>query len=75
MENQHRQIKGYKELDQKTIDAMNVVKAKGEEIKNMISDLETQGVDFDPRWKAMAITTLQNGFMQLTRSITKPDFF
>ncbi|QWL64897.1 DUF7681 family protein [Aeromonas jandaei] len=32
MENQHRQIKGYRELSQQEIDLMNSIKAKGAEM-------------------------------------------
>ena len=31
--------------------------------------------DMDARWAAIAKTNLQQGFMALTRSVAKPDFF
>lgn len=37
MENQHRKISGYRELSQPEIDLMNQIKAKGEELKELIS--------------------------------------
>lgn len=86
MENQHRQIKGYRELSQEEIDAMNRIKEQGAVVGTLIEEVskgvmvrgetgeETQVVP-DGRWLAIARTHLQEGFMALTRSVTKPDFF
>ena len=41
MENQHRKIKGYRELSQKEIDLMNEIKALGEQLEKI-----TDKVDF-----------------------------
>lgn len=41
MENQHRHIKGYRELSQAEIDLMNQIKAKGEELRALIQKIET----------------------------------
>ena len=74
MENQHRQIKGYRELSQNEIDMMNAVKTKGEDLGKLIDVLADQKIA-DPRWLAIAKTDLQKGFMALTRAVAKPDFF
>ena len=74
MENQHRQIKGYRELSQDEIDAMNAVKLLGVEIGNQISALQVDG-NIDQRWVAIGKTHLQQGLMALTRAVAKPDFF
>lgn len=74
MDNQHRKIKGYRELSQAEIDAMNAVKAKAAEVGELIRDLEANRA-FDQRWVAIAKTDLQKGFMAATRCIAKPDFF
>ncbi len=74
MENQHRLISGYKELDEKQIFYMNMIKKAGEDLAGMIETLE-QEVDVDSRWVQEAVMDLQKGFMCLTRSIAKPDFF
>lgn len=74
MDNQHRQIKGYRELTQAEIDAMNLIKdvaAKVGEITELVK--KTPGAD--QRWLAIGITDLQKGFMALTRSIAKPTTF
>jgi hypothetical protein len=74
MDNQHRKIKGYRDLSQVEIDAMNAVKVKAAEVGELISKLEGKD-ELDQRWVAIAKTDLQKGFMAATRSIAKPDFF
>ena len=80
MENQHRKIKGYRELTQDEIDLMNEVKEKAEEVGELIEKLNVTHVQtgshaIDTRWVSIGKTDLQKGFMALTRSIAKPDFF
>lgn len=41
MENQHRKIKGYRELSQKEIDLMNRIKEQGEVFGELLSELAT----------------------------------
>lgn len=74
MDNQHRQIKGYKELSQAQIDDMNQVKEMAARIGEMITFFELE-TNTDKRWVAIAKTNLQQGCMALTRAIAKPDFF
>lgn len=74
MENQHKHIKGYRDLSQEEIDAMNAVKAKAEEVGTLISSLESM-TDSDKRWVAVAKTDLQKGFMAAVRAIAKPTSF
>lgn len=42
MENQHRKIKGYRELSQDEIDLMNRIKAKGAELLALQAELDTR---------------------------------
>lgn len=89
MDNQHRKIKGYRELTQAEIDLMNEVKETGERLRTLIAkcedfDTRTPNLD-DPdvrqrlgeaaRWRAIARTHFQEGNMALTRSVAKPEFF
>lgn len=74
MDNQHRQIKGYRELSQDEIDAMNRIKTAGASIGELLDEV-SKIADVDQRWVAVAKTHLQQGFMALTRSVAKPDFF
>lgn len=74
MDNQHRLIKGYRELSQAEIDLMNRVKEKGAELGALVDELKAMP-ETDKRWVAIGATDLQTGLMALIRSITKPDFF
>jgi hypothetical protein len=73
MDNQHRQIKGYRELSQDEIDLMNEVKTKGAEFGELLAKIAA--LDVDKRWLAIGQTQMQQGLMAVTRAITKPDFF
>ena len=73
MENQHRKIKGYRELSQEEIDLMNMVKVKGAEIGELIQKLEE--MDTDKRWLEIGKTNIQQGLMAVTRAIAQPGFF
>ena len=75
MENQHRKIKGYRELNQEEIDLMNEIKEKGVELGELVNKLRNAGSSFDQRWVAIGATDLQTGLMALTRSVAQPEFF
>ena len=74
MDNQHKKIKGYRDLSKSEIDAMNQIKEKAAEVGELFKDLENRP-ELDKRWLAIAKTDLQKGFMAATRSVAKPDFF
>lgn len=81
MENQHRQIKGYRDLTQEEINAMNQVKELGISIGRLVATMEESArfnnafSGCDQRWVAIGRTHLQQGVMALTRAIAKPEFF
>jgi hypothetical protein len=76
MENQHRMIKGYRELSATEIARMNEIKALGAKLGELVEALEVEGsASADPRWVAIAKTQLQQGLMALTRAVAKPEFF
>lgn len=74
MENQHRQIKGYRELSQAEIDLMNEIKSKGAELGELVNRLRQQQ-GLDQRWISIGATDLQTGLMALTRGVAQPTFF
>lgn len=74
MENQHRKIAGYRELSQQEIDAMNAIKAKAEEVGQLLEALRDMP-DIDARALAIAKTDLQTGFMWAVRAIAQPSTF
>lgn len=75
MDNQHRQIKGYRELGQDEIDLMNEIKQKGVELGALVDKLRDADQLVDQRWVSVGSTDLQKGLMGLTRAVAKPAFF
>lgn len=85
MDNQHRKIKGYRELDQSEIDLMNEIKEEGLRLKDLHAKVtakiaartEEYGTpDAEHyRWAAIGKTDLQTGLMALTRAVAAPEFF
>ena len=74
MKDQHTLIKGYRDLTQSEIDAMNELKAKAEEVGQLLEKIATiEGVD--QRWLSIGKTDLQKGFMSAIRAIAKPTTF
>lgn len=74
MENQHRQIKGYRELSQEEIDLMNEIKQKGAELGELVAKLR-ESKSLDQRWVSIGATDFQTGLMALTRAVAQPTFF
>lgn len=74
MDNQHRKIGGYRELDQATIDLINQIKSNGNELGEAVAVIERIS-DIDKRAVAIAKTHLQTGLMWLIRAIAKPEGF
>ena len=74
MDNQHKKIKGYRDLTQEEVDMMNKAKALAEEVGALVDEvMVVEGVD--KRWASIGTTDLQKGFMALIRSIAKPTTF
>ena len=67
-------IKGYRELSEGEINAINTIKDAGRDLEALIHNLK-EDMNADSRWIAIGKTHLQQGLMALTRSIAKPDFF
>ncbi len=74
MQDQHKQIKGYRDLTQEEIDLMNRLKQKGEEIFALIQELNVNS-ETDKRCVALGQTNVQQGFMWLIRSVARPTNF
>ena len=74
MENQHRKIKGYRELSEVEIALMNDIKLKGAELGELIEKLELNS-SLDKRWVEIGKTNIQQGLMALTRAVAQPAFF
>ena len=74
MENQHRKIKGYRELNADEIAQMNKIKELGVQLGVLVNRLKVDP-GLDQRWVSEGATDLQKGLMSLTRSVAKPEFF
>lgn len=75
VDNQHQKIKGYRDLSQAEIDAMNECKEMAEKVGELVCEIGGTMPNIDKRWHAIAVTDLQKGFMALVRSIAKPETF
>ena len=74
MENQHKQITGYRDLSQEEINLMNMIKGLAERVGAEL-EIVNQHPSTDKRWVAIAKTDLQKGFMAAVRSIAQPTTF
>lgn len=74
VDNQHKQIKGYRDLSQEEIDLMNEVKNISSHVGALAERIQAKD-GIDKRWASIAITDLQKGFMALVRSIARPTSF
>lgn len=74
VDNQHKQIKGYRDLTEEEIAHMNQCKIAAVDIGDLC-DLVDALPGVDKNWAAIGRTHLQQGFMALVRSIAKPETF
>jgi hypothetical protein len=74
MKDQHTMIKGYRDLSEGEIKAMNAIKQKAEEVGILLEEMQANK-DLDQRWVAIAKTDLQKGFMAAVRAVAQPTTF
>ncbi|MNQ81188.1 hypothetical protein D3C85_961970 [compost metagenome] len=71
MDNQHKLIKGYRDLSQPEVDAMNSIKLAEQDIGQLWQQIKAiPGVD--QRALALAKTGLQESFHWFIRAVAKP---
>ena len=76
MDNQHKLIKGYRDLSQDEIDAMNEIKEMGNRLGALCDNLNSAALPTtDGRWVAIGKTQLQQGIMALVRAVARPESF
>lgn len=80
MDNQHKLIKGYRDLTQDEINLMNEGKALANLVGAYVEKLQAMNVQtgnqcIDVRWLSIGRTDLQKGFMSVIRSIAQPESF
>lgn len=74
MDNQHKLIKGYRDLTAAEISSMNETKELASQVGALIDRLASMP-DIDGRWIAIGKTHLQQGFMAVVRGIARPTSF
>ena len=74
MENQHKKIKGYRDLSQEEIDLMNEGKELAEKCGDFVKKLQSLESN-DQRSVSIGKTKLQEGFMWAIRGIAQPTTF
>ena len=74
MENQHRKITGYRDLNEDEITLMNHCKDMAGQVGDLVNMIDTDP-NTDERCVALAKTYLQTGFMWLVRAVAKPETF
>jgi hypothetical protein len=75
LDNQHKHIKGYRDLSESDIELINEIKAAGEQLRHLIAALKALGPHLDQRWIAEGNTDLQKGIMCLVRGVAQPESF
>lgn len=71
MDNQHKLIKGYRDLTESEIAAMNKLKELESQIGEAIKQLAANPV-FDQRCVSIARTQIETGFMYAVRAVAQP---
>jgi len=74
MDNQHKKIKGYRDLSQAEIDLMNETKELSAKVGELVEKINKNPA-IDKRWVAIGTTDLQKGFMSLIRGVAQPTTF
>jgi hypothetical protein len=82
MDNQHKKIKGYRELGQREIDLMNKIKEMSSEVGNLMSELDQasnigklKDHMYASGWINTANQHLQQGFMCAVRAVAQPETY
>lgn len=74
LDNQHKQIKGYRDLTQQEINLMNEGKQLAEQCREYLDKIDSLN-DTDKRCSALGKTNLQQGFMWAIRAVARPETF
>jgi hypothetical protein len=76
MENQHREIAGYRDLSRAEVDLMNELKELEGQVAAAVRRLDAAAVvgtdDAVGRWAALARTHLETGFMFAVKAVARP---
>ena len=65
-------IQGYRAMTQSQVDLVNAVKRAEQTVLAMLRNL-SDDADIDPRWFAIGKSDIEKGFMEVCRSIARPN--
>ncbi|MNC01074.1 hypothetical protein D3C75_484160 [compost metagenome] len=71
MENQHRKIKGYRELSQTEIDLMNEVKTKGVELDELVKKIQTYLTEQETQKRAALVESVETAIAGTIEAVVK----
>lgn len=74
MKDQHKHIKGYRDLSEDEIKLMNQIKDQGAQLGVLCDALQDMH-GIDKRWVSIGKTHLQQGIMGLVRAVAQPESF
>lgn len=72
VDNQHKLIKGYRDLSEDEIALMNQIKTFEESLGTLWRNVQEMP-STNARWVSIARTHFEEGFMALVRSVAKPE--
>jgi len=74
VDNQHKKIKGYRDLSEAEIQMMNEIKEREADLKMLLDRVgEAEDMPSDSkRWLALARTNLETGFMYAVKAVARP---
>jgi len=73
VDNQHKKIKGYRDLTVEEIEMINVIKGYEGNLKALLNEALPDDAPGDSkRWMAIAKTNLETGFMFAVKAIARP---
>jgi hypothetical protein len=72
VDNQHKLIKGYRDLPQAEIDLINEIKAHEASFAKLWTRVAVE-IEVDPRDHALARTHSEDGYYRLIKSVARPD--
>lgn len=73
VDNQHKQIQGYRDLTQDELDQMNEIKKMETTVAQLWNSINHTNEEVDARWMRIAKTHLEQGFSAFVRAIAQPE--
>lgn len=73
VDNQHKKISGYRDLDEDEIGLINTIKMFEVNLGSLWREVGDNVTNVDRRWMAVARTHFEEGFSALVRSIARPE--